>query len=139
MFQHGHNLIVFPFSFSFFSSHLLSSPFFFSLPPTRSCNSDPGSHNRLFSPPPHYGSCLAFLSRDYFFSSSFPRRLASNCAYPRYVQAFSAVDPFFILLRVINSKSHHKAGFELTDQHFERVLIMRQGRGSEATEVVFCL
>ena len=42
--------------------HLLSSPFFFSLPPSR--NSDPRSHNRLFSPPPHYGSCLqAFIAR----------------------------------------------------------------------------
>ena len=33
------------------------------------------------SPPIHYGSCLAFLSRE-DFSSFFPRRLASNCAYP---------------------------------------------------------
>ena len=49
-----------------------------SLPPSR--NSDPGSHRRLFSPPPHCGSCLAFLSRE---KLSFPRRLASNCAYPR--------------------------------------------------------
>ena len=50
----------------------------FSLPPSR--NSDPGSHRRLFSPPTHYGSCLAFLSRENF-SSFFPRWLASNCAY----------------------------------------------------------
>ena len=34
---------------------LLASPFFFSLPP--SCNSDQGSHRRVFSPPPHYSSC----------------------------------------------------------------------------------
>ena len=41
--------------FFFFSpSHMLSSPFFFSLPLSR--NSDPGSHSRLFSPPPHYVS-----------------------------------------------------------------------------------
>ena len=33
-----------------------------------SCNSDPGSHSRLFSPPTHYGSCLAFLSREDFCS-----------------------------------------------------------------------
>ena len=52
----------------------------FSLPPSR--NADPGSHNRLFYPPTHYGSCLAFFSRE-DFSSFFPRRLASNCAYPR--------------------------------------------------------
>ena len=47
----------------------------FSLPPSR--NSDPGSHSILFSPPPHYGSCLAFLSRE-DFSFFFPRRLASH-------------------------------------------------------------
>ena len=46
----------------YFSSHLLSSPFFFSLPPRR--NSDPGSHSRLFFHPPHYGSCLGiFIAR----------------------------------------------------------------------------
>ena len=50
----------------------------FSLPPSR--NSDPESNSRLFSPPTHYGSCLAFFSRE-DFSSFFPRRLASNCAY----------------------------------------------------------
>ena len=44
--------------FFYFPSHLLCSPFY-SLPPSR--NSDPGSHNRLFSPPTHYGSCLAYL------------------------------------------------------------------------------
>ena len=84
-------------------SHLSSSPFFFSLPASR--NSDPGSHSRPFSPPPHYGSCLAFLSREHF-SSFFPRRPASNCAYPRW--ALSAVDPFFyIYILQVNSKAHH--------------------------------
>ena len=39
-------------------SYLLSSPFY-SLSPSR--NSDPGSHSRLFSPPTHYGPCLAFF------------------------------------------------------------------------------
>ena len=57
-----------------------------SLPPIRilirSRKSDPESHSRLFCPPPYYGSCLAFLSRE-DLSSFFPRRLASNCAYPR--------------------------------------------------------
>ena len=38
------------------------------LPPSR--YSDPGSHSRLFSPPTHCGSCLAFLSRQDFSSSS---------------------------------------------------------------------
>ena len=66
----------------FFQSSLLYSPFFFlSLPPGR--NSAPGSHSRLFLPPTHYGSCLAFLSRE-DFSSFFPRRLASNCAHLRH-------------------------------------------------------
>ena len=81
------------FCFSFF----VSVPFIifallFSLPPSR--NSDPGSHSRLFSPLTHYGSCLAFLSRE-DFSPFFPRRLASTCAYPRY--ALSAVDPYLFI------------------------------------------
>ena len=43
-------------------SHLLSSPFFLS--PTPSRDSDPGSPNRLFSPPPSYGSRLfIFIAR----------------------------------------------------------------------------
>ena len=41
---------------------------FFSLPPIYSRNPDPGSHSRLFSPPPGYGSCLALLSRQEFSS-----------------------------------------------------------------------
>ena len=48
---------------------------YLSLPPSR--KSDPWSHSRLFSPPTHCISCLAFFSREYF-SSFFPRRLASN-------------------------------------------------------------
>ena len=35
---------------------------------------------RLFLPPPHYGSCLAFLLRD-DFSFFFPGQPASSCAY----------------------------------------------------------
>ena len=50
------------YEFTTVSSHLLSSPFY-SLP-INSRNSDPGSHSRLFSPPTHYGPCLAFLSRE---------------------------------------------------------------------------
>ena len=65
----------------FFSILFIIFALLFSLPPGR--NSDPGSHSRLFSPPTHhYGSCLAFLSREYF-SSFFPRRLASNCPMER--------------------------------------------------------
>ena len=47
----------------------------FFLPPSR--NSDPGSHSRLFSPPTHYGSCLAFFYCENTDSPLFfPRRLA---------------------------------------------------------------
>ena len=67
-----HSLIYFSITFIVFA-------LLFALPPSR--NSDPGSHSRLFSPPTHYGSCLAFLSRE-DFSSFFPRRLASNCHVP---------------------------------------------------------
>ena len=50
-----------------------------SLPPTGTCQIRGHIRSRLFSPT-HYGSCLAFLSRE-DFSPFFPRRLASNCAY----------------------------------------------------------
>ena len=59
--------------FLFFFSVYFLHPFLFSLPP--GCNSDSGSGSRLFSPPTHYGSRLALLSRQ-DFSSFFPRRLA---------------------------------------------------------------
>ena len=68
------------FFFPFFPHPIYYLCPFCSLPPSR--NSDPGSHSRLFSPPTHYDSCLAFLWRE-DFSSFFPRRLASNHAYPR--------------------------------------------------------
>ena len=84
----------------------------FSLPPINSRNSDPESHSRLFSPPTHCGSCLAFLKRE-DFSSFFPRRLASNCAYPR-PRTLSAVDPFVFLQ--INSKSRH-GGVQTKSRH----------------------
>ena len=64
--------------FVFFHPIYYLTPFC-SLPPSR--NSDAGSHSRLFPPPTYCGSSLAFLSRE-DFSSFFPRRLASNCAYP---------------------------------------------------------
>ena len=73
--------------YNILSFHLLSSPFFSSPLPSR--NSDQGSHRRLFSPPTHYGSRLAFLSRE-GFSSFFLRRLALNCAYPRYIGDLSS-------------------------------------------------
>ena len=85
-----------------FPSRLLSSPF---CPLSLLVVTQIRGHTAGSSPPlpTHYGSCLAFLSRE-DFSSFFPRRLASNCAYPR--QALSAVDPFFsffsFLVRVIS-------------------------------------
>ena len=48
--QKTKKLLAAVFLFFVFSSHLLSSPFFFSLPPSR--NSYPGSHRRLSSPFP---------------------------------------------------------------------------------------
>ena len=56
---------------SFFSIPFIILALLFSLPP--SCNSDPGSHSRLFSPPTHYGSCLAF-----FFARRFHLFLPSS-------------------------------------------------------------
>ena len=83
----------------FIISHLLSSPFCFSLPPSR--NSDPRPLSRIFSRHPHNGFCLAFLSRE-DSSSLFPRQLALNCAYPRYRRPQQLI-PFF----AIKSKSYH--------------------------------
>ena len=51
----------------FFPIPFVISALLFSFPPGR--NADPGSHSRLFSPPTHYGSCLAFFSREDFSSS----------------------------------------------------------------------
>ena len=56
----SHAYVLF-FFFFFFSIPCIVLPFC-SLPPSR--NSDPGSHSRLFSPPTHYGSCLAFFFRE---------------------------------------------------------------------------
>ena len=76
---HVHFLSSFP-SFNIDRCQLVTPfiifAFLFSLPPSR--NSDPGSQSRLFSPPPHYGSCLAFLTRE-GLNTFFPRPLASNC------------------------------------------------------------
>ena len=58
---------------------LFSIPFMiFALLFSPSRNSDPGSHIRLFSPPTHYGSCLAFLSREGFSTSLVDLR-RTNC------------------------------------------------------------
>ena len=60
--------------FSFFSSHLLSSPFF---SPSRLVVTQIRGHLAGSSPP---SPLLAFLSREDFNPFFFPRRLASNCA-----------------------------------------------------------
>ena len=80
----------------FFPSYLLSSPFFSLY--SRSRNSDSGPHSsaiRLYYPPrpspPHLRFVpFAFLSREEDFNQPllFPRRPASNSAYPRYIDAF---------------------------------------------------
>ena len=63
--------------FYFFSIPFIIFALLFCLPPSR--NSDPGSHSRLFSPPTHYGSCLAFFSRKISADSSLvdSRRIAT--------------------------------------------------------------
>ena len=57
--------------YAFIISALLFSP-----PYSR--NSDPGLHSRLFPPPPHYGSCLAFYREEISALSSLvdSRRIA---------------------------------------------------------------
>ena len=72
----------------------------FSLPPSR--NRDPGSHSWLFSPPPHYGSCLAFLSRVHFDLSS----LADSCQVV-LTHARCSQQLILLLFLQINSKSRH--------------------------------
>ena len=62
------------------------------LPPSR--NSDPGSHSRFFSPLPIMVRALHFF-REKKFSTFFPRRLASTCAYPRYNQRSRQLVSFF--------------------------------------------
>ena len=50
-----------------------------------------GSHKKtLLRPRPHYGACLAFLSRE-DFSSFFPRRLASNCLFVLRFKPYQAL------------------------------------------------
>ena len=68
----GLNFVFSKYIYIFFSIPFIIFALLSSLPSSR--NSDPGSHRRLFIPPTHYGSCLAFLARE-DFSSFFPRRL----------------------------------------------------------------
>ena len=78
----------------------------FSLPPSR--NSDPGSHSRLFSPPTHYGSCLAFLPReDFSFLPSLTRVVLTHARRSQQL----------ILLFLQINWNLATAGFEPMDQH----------------------
>ena len=61
--------VVRSYGYIFFLILFIVFALLFSFPPSR--NTNPGSHSRLF-PPTHYGSCLAFISRE-DFSSFFPR------------------------------------------------------------------
>ena len=92
---------IFCFSLFFFSIPFIFA-LSFSLPPCR--NSDPGSHSRLFSPPTHYGSCLAFFSREDFSSS-----LVDSCrivlTHARRSQQFILF--LFLFFLQINSKYRH--------------------------------
>ena len=83
----------------------------FSLPPS-SRNSDLGPRSRLVGPPPHYGSCLAFLSPE-DFSSFFPRRLASN-THARHSQQL------IFLSFTKRFRNLTTAGFVLQDQRYCR-------------------
>ena len=88
--------IFFPYQVPFIIVALL-----FSLTPSH--NSDPGSHSGLFSLPPHYGSCLAFLSREDFSSSLVDsRRIVLT-----HARRSQQLIPFFNLFLQTNSKSRH--------------------------------
>ena len=94
--------------FFFFPSHLLSSPFYLYPFPLSRNSDDPGSHSKLFSPPTHYGSCLAF-----FIARRFQLFLLSSTRVELCLPTLGAVDPFFILANKF--ESHH--GGIRTDQH----------------------
>ena len=93
---------LFTFNFSILI-YLLSSPFFSLSLQLVALHPDSGVTNQAFRPPLQFVSCLAFFWREYF-RYFFPRRLASNCAYPRYNKRSQQLS--FLLFRII-SKSHH--------------------------------
>ena len=96
--------------FVFFHPIYYLTPFC-SLPPSR--NSDAGSHSRLFPPPTHYGSCLAFFFREKISSLSSlvdSRRIVLTHATGRRSQQLI----FSFKRKKIQNPA--TAGFELTDQ-----------------------
>ena len=86
-------------TFFFFNPILIVCRRSLSLPLIR--NTDPGSHSRLLSSRTHYGSCLAFLSRD-DFGSFLPRRLART----GYTHARRSQQLILSFWRIC-SESHH--------------------------------
>ena len=105
--------------FIYFPSHLISSAFFFLSLLLILAISQIRDHidSRLFSALPATVRAFHFLTRE-DFSSFFPRRLPSNCAYPRY--APSAIDPFsfFCCCKYKFQFSPRTAGFELQYQRY---------------------
>ena len=98
----------------FFASHLISSPFF-SLSHLLLV-SDPGSHSRLFPPPSHYGSCLAFFYREKTSALSSlvdSRRNAKNKSTTLARWAFSAEDTLEFEQRKVDSNEYCLGLFEL--------------------------
>ena len=87
-----------------YPSYLLSSPFY-SLSPSR--NSDPGSHSRLFFPPTHYGSCLAFFFIARRFQLFLPSSTRVEWCFLTHARRSQQLLIFFLFLP-INSKSHHR-------------------------------
>ena len=106
----------FLFSFSFFPSHLLSSPFY-SLSLLRSRNSDPWSHSRLFSPPSHYGSGLAFYRDNISALSSLVDSRWIVLTHARRSQQLIFFFRYYCFCKQIQNLA--TAGFELTDQHWQ--------------------
>ena len=84
----------------YFPSHLLSSPFFLYLPPSR--NSDPGSHSRLFSPLPTTVRALHFYREKISAVFSLVDSRRTVLTHARRSQQL-----ILSLLLQINSKSHH--------------------------------
>ena len=62
-----------------YSTSILFIIFALLFSPSYSRNSDPGSHGRFFSPPTHYGSCLAFfIARRFQLFLPSPTRVESR-------------------------------------------------------------
>ena len=83
----------------------------------------PIERRRARLPPPGFGTCLQFLSREEF-SGFLPRRLASNCAYIRLVLSAS---------KFCTRKKAHSVGLELAKSalrsSYEVKTLDHRGRG----------